>query len=234
MNRFIKTLSGLGEVELVDFMGGDTTVVNSARVSYGKRIDSLQEKDKRLLKFLWDNGHTSPFRHCTIQFRVLAPIFVLRQWMKHQVGCAWNERSGRYTEFEDQYYEPSVYFESDPSIKQGKHTPMEDSQGVDQLFKDSMEDAFSNYQALLMAGVSKEQARAILPVGMLSECYWTCSLHALLHFLELRLDEHSQYETRLFAKEIYELVRQTKSFEVSLDMWKEKFLSSRPEFDFNL
>lgn len=235
--NYKKQLNGIGEVELLDFMGGDITVVNSARVSYGKKVSEMTANDRRLIRFLWSNGHTSPFRHCVIQFRVLAPIFVLRQWMKHQIGCAWNERSGRYTEFSSQFYNPDVIFEADPDVKQGKHSEMKDQtvkKAAKDLMNESMIKSFDTYQDLLEAGLSKEQARTVLPVGMLSECYWTCSLHALLHFLELRLDVHTQHETRLFAKHVYDLVRQTQSFETCLDMWRESFLLERQDFDIQL
>ena len=223
----IKILEGLGEVELVDHMGGDLSVVNSARVSYNKRKKEIDSKDERLIKYLWKNHHTSPFRHSTLQFRVLAPIFVLRQWMKHQVGCAWNERSGRYTEFENESYQPRFLFEDDRSIKQGSAEEQIKDSATMALLNDSLSDSFDNYSVLLKCGVSREQARAVLPVGMLSECYWTCSLHALMHFLTLRLDSHTQYELRLFAREIHSLVKGIPSFSSTLGVWREEFLKDR-------
>ena len=90
---------GSGFVELVDYMGDAVTVVNAARVSHGRQVQELGEADRRLLRYLWEHEHTSPFRHVSLQFHIKAPIFVLRQWMKHQVGCAWNEISGRYVTF---------------------------------------------------------------------------------------------------------------------------------------
>ena len=97
---------GGGLVELVDVMGDAVTVVNAARVSMGRHVTDLGDADRRLLRYLWEHEHTSPFRHVTLQFRIKAPVFVLRQWMKHQVGCAWNEISGRYVTFKDEVWLP--------------------------------------------------------------------------------------------------------------------------------
>lgn len=216
-------LDGLGEVELVEFMGGDLAVVNSARVSYNRKKAKLDNKDRKLINYLWKNKHTSPFRHSTLQFRIKAPLFVIRQWQKHTIGCAWNERSGRYVEFEQEFYNPSFLFESDPKIKQGSAKEKITGHCLT-VFKESVRESFESYHALLAIGVSKEHARTVLPLASITECYWTCSLQALLHFLDLRLDSHSQYEIRLFAIEIYKLVKGLKSFETSLEVWKKDFI----------
>jgi thymidylate synthase (FAD) len=224
-----KRLIGLGEVELVDCMGGDLSTVNSARISYDRRKYEMDSKDERLIEFLWDAGHTSPSRHSVLQFRILAPIFVLRQWMKHTVGCAWNERSGRYVVFELEHFEPQVIFEEDPKVKQGTGTIMEDDIGVKALMRQAFCDAFDNYRTLLECGVAREQARAVLPLGMLTSCMWTVSLQAVLHFLDQRLDDHAQYETRLFAKAVLELMVETGRFQVSLSVWVKGFVEQRPK-----
>ena len=88
-----------GFVKLVDVMGSDKSIVNSARISFAKQVEEIGARDEKLIRYLWEHKHTSPFRHATLQFHIKAPLFVLRQWMKHQVGCAWNEVSGRYVEF---------------------------------------------------------------------------------------------------------------------------------------
>ena len=224
-------LGGVGRLSLVDSMGGDLTIVNSARASYDQQTDTLREKDARLINFLWDNEHTSPFRHSTLQFHITAPIFVLRQWMKHQIGCSWNERSGRYTKFNDEWYRPDVIFKHDPNVKQGSHTKVTD-EAIERILQCQLErsfrEAYENYQHLLSQGISKEQARAVLPVGMMSSCYWTASLQAVMHFLELRLDNHSQYEIRLFASGVYALVKATGKFDHALLGWRERFLQQRP------
>lgn len=100
-------INGLGFVDLVDQMGNSLSIVNAARVSFGKRHQGeLRQQDRKLIKYLWSHKHTSPFRHVTFTFHIKAPIFVLRQWQKHQVGCAWNEISGRYVKFDYEMYQP--------------------------------------------------------------------------------------------------------------------------------
>ena len=116
----------IGFVKLVNQSGGAEEIVNAARVSFGKKIDKIEEKDLKLIRYLWKNKHTSPFRHIHFTFHIKAPIFVLRQWMKHQVGCSWNEISGRYVQFDYEFFCPESW-RSKPngSVKQGSGSPFE-------------------------------------------------------------------------------------------------------------
>jgi len=107
-----------GFVRLVDVMGSDLSVVNSARISFASESETFGARDEKLLKYLWEHRHTSPFRHATLQFHIRAPLFVIRQWQKHQVGCSWNEVSGRYVQFEAEFYTPDVWREQHESNKQ--------------------------------------------------------------------------------------------------------------------
>lgn len=193
---------------LVDVMGDPLSVVNAARVSLGKRSEEMSEKDWSLVKYLWDHEHTSPFRHVQFQFHIRAPIFVLRQWMKHQVGCAWNEISGRYVRFDHEAWEPGEWRRGAEHIKQGSAGPMgaDDALRAQMIYGRAIEASFKAYEELLAVGVAKEQARALLPLSLMSECYWSCSLHALIHFLQLRLATHSQAEIREYASAVRELV----------------------------
>ena len=197
-----------GSVQLVDVMGSPLSVVNSARVSMGKQADDMSEADWRLIDYLWSHEHTSPFRHVQFQFHVKAPVFVLRQWMKHQVGCAWNEISGRYVQFEHEAWSPDAWRAQADKIKQGSAGPMaeDDALRAQMIYDRAIEASFKAYEELLSAGVCKEQARACLPLSLMSECYWSCSLHALIHFLKLRLDHHAQLEIRCFAEAVRESV----------------------------
>ena len=199
-----------GSVQLIDVMGSALSVVNSARVSMGKRAEEMSDKDWRLIDYLWSHEHTSPFRHVQFQFHLSAPIFVLRQWMKHQVGCAWNEISGRYVEFNNQYWSPDAWRAQSSSVKQGSAGPMADDDALraEMIYSRAIEASHAAYEELLRAGVCKEQARAVLPVSLMSECYWTCSLHALIHFLRQRLDSHAQAEIRAYAEAVRESVEQ--------------------------
>lgn len=197
-----------GFVSLVDHMGSDLSVVNAARVSFGKRTEKFRPRDKKLIKYLWEHKHSSPFRHASVQLHIKAPIFVLRQWMKHQVGCSWNEISGRYVEFDCEYYTPSYFRVQSKDNKQGSegavHPDIEEK--AQKIYWDSCNKAMCAYEALLHAGVCKEQARMVLPLNLYSECYWTCSLQALMHFLVLREDSHSQWEIQEYAKAVRNLV----------------------------
>jgi thymidylate synthase (FAD) len=128
--------------------------------------------------------------------------------MKHQVGCAWNEISGRYVELDESFWSPRVWREQSASVKQGSGGALEQSGQIDAhfVYVEAINAAVAAYQRLLQMGVCKEQARAILPVATMSECYWTCSLHALIHFLNQRLDGHAQQEIREYAQAVSELV----------------------------
>jgi thymidylate synthase (FAD) len=197
-----------GSVQLVDVMGSPLSVVNSARVSMGKQADDMSEADWRLIDYLWSHEHTSPFRHVQFQFHVKAPVFVLRQWMKHQIGCAWNEISGRYVQFDHEAWSPDAWRAQADKIKQGSAGPMaeDDALRAQMIYDRAIEASFRAYEELLSAGVCKEQARACLPLSLMSECYWSCSLHALIHFLKLRLDHHAQVEIRAYARAVRESV----------------------------
>lgn len=193
-----------GSVQLIDVMGSPLSIVNSARVSMGKQADEMSEADWRLIDYLWSHEHTSPFRHVQFQFHVRAPVFVLRQWMKHQVGCAWNEISGRYVQFDHEAWSPDAWRAQADKIKQGSAGPMveDDALRAQMIYDRAIEASFKAYEELLSAGVCKEQARACLPLSLMSECFWSCSLHALIHFLKLRLDHHAQAEIRAYAKAV--------------------------------
>lgn len=203
-----KTVLDKGFVSLVDSMGSDLSVVNSARVSFGKKKDAFDNKDKRLIKYLWKNKHSSPFRHASLQFHIKAPIFVLRQWMKHQVGCSWNEISGRYVEFDYDFYTPNHFRVQSKNNKQGSEGAVDPitEQQAQEIYWDTCDNAMQSYSALLNMGVAKEQARMVLPLNLYSECYWTASLQAVLHFLVLRCDHHAQWEIREYATAVKELI----------------------------
>ena len=211
---------GGGLVELVDVMGDAVTVVNAARVSMGRHVTDLGDADRRLLRYLWEHEHTSPFRHVTLQFRIKAPVFVLRQWMKHQVGCAWNEISGRYVTFKDEVWLPQMWRAQSAKLKQGSEGPLDDVDALaaSLIYQEAVTQSLMAYHHLLRLGVAKEQARLILPLSLMSECYWTASLHAVIHFLKLRLDLHAQEEIRDFARAVEKLVRLDAGMDYILDI----------------
>jgi thymidylate synthase (FAD) len=209
---------GTGFVVLEASMGSAVSIVNAARVSMGKKVEQITEPDRRLLRYLWEHEHTSPFRHVQLQFHIKAPVFVLRQWMKHQVGCAWNEISGRYVTFDQEAWTPDVWRSQSPVIKQGSGADLEDGSDAAELYASAMRNSFNAYEALLALGVAKEQARLVLPLSLMSECYWTASLQAVIHFLRLRQDGHAQAEIRAYADAIRELVKQVEGLDLVLSI----------------
>ncbi|WP_223066060.1 FAD-dependent thymidylate synthase [Paenibacillus caui] len=209
-----------GYVRLVNHMGSDLTVVNSARVSYAKESKELNEKDIRLLKFLAREGHTSPFRHVILQFEIYAPLMVARQWWKYIVGSAhyegtgdsleaWNESSRRYITEEPTFYVPAFdEWRSQPeNSKQGSGDIVSWEIGkkyTDELFK-YIESGVQKYEEALKDGICAEQARLFLPAyGMYVRWYWTASLQSVSHFLNQRLEHDAQKEIQEYAKAILE------------------------------
>lgn len=231
-----------GYIELDDgmFKEPKLKVVNTARVSYAKRSESLGDKDIRLIEFLLSSGHSSVLRHSYYSFRIKAPLFVFRQAWKYQVGSqwmeseeftdtgsieildsSWNEQSGRFTEFQPEFYIPTELRKQSKSNKQGSDglvtelIEIEDLSGhgitselytpIDYL-EESIQQSFQHYQTLIGIGVAREQARLVLPVNLYSECIWTCSLQTILYFLSQRLKQDAQFEIRQYALAIRELM----------------------------
>jgi thymidylate synthase (FAD) len=199
-----------GFVEVIDSLGNDLTVVNSARVSFGKRKTKFDNSDRRLVRYLAKYKHYSPFRHLQVQFHVKAPEFVMRQWYKHVVGIettsnssvkdhAWNEISGRYVEVEE-YYIPELFRAQSDDNKQASEGEVELQEECLRTWNDSLEHAKIFYDGLLRRGVAKEQARAILPLSQYTEVYWTASFQGIMNFIELRDETTAQWEIREYAK----------------------------------
>jgi thymidylate synthase (FAD) len=209
-----------GYVFLIDQLGTDLDIVNAARVSFNKESHALTPKDERLLKYLWQNQHTSPFRMVTCKFKIKAPIFVLRQWMKHVVGCTWNEVSARYTEVKHECFTPDTWRLQHETSKQSSYGQVDKliSDEADKRLLESYEIAYKNYRWMLDHGICREQARMQLPVGTYSECIWKADLQAVFNFLSLRLDPHAQEEIREYAKEVHRLV--SIAFPEATRMWE--------------
>ena len=190
------------EVKLIDVMGTDLTVVNAARVSFGKKKEKFEDGDEKLIKYLAEHNHWSPFGHCMLQFHIKAPIFVARQLVKHQVGLVWNEISRRYVDTVPEFYEVDKWRGQPIDKKQGSDGEVE-KQGSCMYSKQMVENnAIIAYNDLLGAGVAPEQARMVLPQSLMTEWYWSGSLYAFARVCNLRCAEDAQYETRLIANEI--------------------------------
>ena len=208
-----------GFVEVIDSLGNDLTVVNSARVSFGKRKKYWDKSDGHLVRYLAKHKHFSPFRHLQVQFHIKAPEFVMRQWYKHVVGIettstsvtkdhAWNEISGRYVPVEDYYYPPYFRKQSDDN-KQGSEGNIEDQKQGYFLWEKGLHQIQETYKELLELGVAKEQARAILPLSQYTEVYWTASFQAIMNFIELRDESTAQWEIQEYAQTVKELMFDT-------------------------
>ncbi len=191
------------KVKLIDHFGSDLTVVNCARVSFNRESKQLVQKDERLIKYLLKHEHTSPFRHCFLQWKIEAPIFILRQWQKHQVGCSWNEMSRRYVDTPPEVYcFDEWHSRPDQSIKQGAGSALNEDEQVicNRLYERAVSKSLEVYDDLLTMGVAPEQARAVLPQGMITSCVWSASLQSALHFVRLRLSHDAQSEIRQYAQ----------------------------------
>jgi thymidylate synthase (FAD) len=211
MNEIINVLDK-GYVRLVNVMGSDLSVANSARVSYDKESTELSEKDARLIRFLAREGHTSPFRHATLQFEMYAPLMVARQHWKYVVGSdhtmdAWNESSRRYITEEPAFYVPQAneWRSAPENSKQGSGKPVIPEIGL--YFTKNLEKLIAEGERLyckaIEEGICAEQARLFLPAyGMYVRYYWTASLQSVAHFLQQRLAHDSQVEIQEYAKAV--------------------------------
>ena len=203
-----------GFVRLVDSMGGDDAIVQSARVSYGKGTSKVSQ-DRGLIRYLMRHRHTTPFEMVEFKFHCKMPIFVARQWVRHRTANI-NEYSLRYSEARDEFYYPepdNIEFQSALN-KQGRmgEVDSELKQKVQRYFKEISERSFEIYSELNEAGVARELARAVLPVNLYTEWYWKNDLHNLLHFIGLRSDGHAQYEIRVFSDAMASFVKEVAPF----------------------
>jgi thymidylate synthase (FAD) len=184
-------------------------VANAARVSFGKQKEVFEEGDAKLVTYLAEHEHTSPFRHTALTLHVKAPIFVFRQWMKHRIGSEFNEISGRYVEFpEEEFYIPEYFRRQAKVNKQGSEGTIQEELHTRAMssYLESCRSSVSHYKELLSLGVCREQARCVLPVGLYSEVYWTVSLQAVAHFIRLRADHHAQWEIQQYAAAVRQIV----------------------------
>lgn len=206
-----------GFVRLVDRMGSDLSVVRAARVSYDAawRAGEDQGSDERLIRYLWKNHHTTPFEAVTFSFEVKAPIFVFRQWHRHRTWT-FNELSARYRELPEEFYvpEPAAIGTQSTSSKQARDISVGLADCLRthrehelEAYRHQCEDAFERYRQLLTNGWPRELARMVLPLSTYSHMFATVDLLNLLKFLTLRSHEHAQYEIRVYAEAMRDLVR---------------------------
>jgi thymidylate synthase (FAD) len=208
-----------GYVRYINHMGSDLDIVNAARVSYAKEVDSLSERDERLVAFLWRDKHYSTFRHSVLSFEVRAPLMIARQWYKHAVASAhwegqfgWNENSRRYVTEEPEFYIPAENeWRSKPAnSKQGSGDPVDSADGL-WLTHDLLvyiQEGINLYNAAMGSGVCAEQARLFLPAyGMYVNWRWTVSLDGVINFLNLRMADDAQKEFEPYTNAVITIVK---------------------------
>lgn len=197
-----------GFVRLVDVMGDDSSIVQAARVSYGKGTKTIHE-DEGLIRYLLRHQHTTPFEMVEFKFHCRMPIFVARQWIRHRTANV-NEMSARYSEMPDIFYQPKPEDCTTQSTKNrqgGTDKQIEGAVYVARTFGKTQALIYEEYQGYLSKKMRRELARINLPVSLYTEWYWKIDLHNLFHFLKLRLDGHAQYEIREFAQAMSTLVK---------------------------
>lgn len=217
-----------GFVRVVDYMGGDINVVRAARVSYDAawRAGEDDKGDAKLINYLWSHHHTTPFEAVTFTFEVKAPIFVIRQWHRHRTW-SYNELSARYKELPEEFYIPnsSIIGEQSKSNKQMRNIDQEvDVEQLQKRYRECIElrnhneESFALYRTLMTKGWPRELARSVLPVSTYTHMFATVNLLNLLKFLTLRTHSHAQYEIRVYAEAMLELIREI--VPVSVAAWE--------------
>lgn len=199
-----------GFVRLIDYMGSDESIVQAARVSYGRGTRPVHQ-DRGLIRYLMRHQHTTPFEMVEFKFHCKLPIFVARQWIRHRTASV-NEYSLRYSEAQNEFYipDPDVIRKQSETNRQGRSTesvPSELQNQVLGILKQHTQQLWNDYQQLEQLEIARELARINLPVSLYTEWYWKIDLHNLLHFLKLRLDPTAQYEIRVYAETIARIVK---------------------------
>lgn len=215
-----KHLLDKGEIGLITYNGSDASIAADARISYKKGTKQVSS-DAQLIRYLVRHKHTSPLEQTFLKFYIKAPILVMRQWMRHRTW-SYNEVSGRYSEIVDEAYLPlpEHVTTQDARNKQARtDTPVEDSHGVVESMTVEQDVVFDNYRKYLDAGVARETARNNLPLSTYTEVVACVDLHNLLHFMQLRCSAHAQYEIRVYADAIHEMVKGL--FPAVVDAWED-------------
>lgn len=203
-----------GFIRLVDSMGDDMSAVRAARVSYGKETKG-EEADKKLIQYLLDNKHETPFEMITFTFHIRCPIFIARQWFRHRIGSyvedSFNEISRRYTTVNaTDFWVPNEWRINDKGNKQSSSVLELSEKEKAELYKiyhEALDECESAYNKLIELGIAREQARAVLPMAAYTEFYWSVNARSLFNFLRLRMHESAQWEIQEYAREILKIVK---------------------------
>ena len=200
---------GIGSVEYVSHMGDDRTVVNAARVSFGKEVEKVSAKDKKLISYLIKHRHTSTLEHCAVTFRFKVPLFIRSQHHRHRTW-SYNEISRRYTDFNLEFYEPKEFRKQSTSNRQAStdnliNPILSCGSDCDELVEMHHQMSLDLYNKMLEAGVCREQARGVLPQNLYTEYYGTCNLNNLIKFIDLRIHQGAQWEIQQVAEAVLEI-----------------------------
>jgi len=202
-----------GLIRVIDYMGNDAAITQAARVSYGKGTKAVQN-DEGLIRYLMRHWHSTPFEMCEVKFHVKLPVFVARQWIRHRTANV-NEYSARYSILDREFYIPSPEHLAAQSVinNQGRGEALtgDEAQRVLDYLKGDSETAYDHYEQMIsdegQQGLARELARMNLPANIYTQWYWKVDLHNLFHFLRLRADSHAQYEIRVYAEKMCEIVK---------------------------
>ena len=221
---------GIGCVEYVDHMGTDTTVVNAARVSFGKHKEVIDEKDEKLIRYLIKHRHSSPFEHCSVTFRFTVPLFVRSQHHRHRTW-SYNEISRRYTSYDIKFYEPSAFRAQHESNRQAsipdvQHDPVLYPNIFDEHIGETASEVVARhhkeslklFNLLIDKGVCREQARGVLPQNMYTQYYGTVNMSNLIKFIDLRIHEGAQWEIQKVAEACRDVA--TRLWPISMDAYR--------------
>ncbi|NJK37932.1 MAG: FAD-dependent thymidylate synthase [Oscillatoriales cyanobacterium RM2_1_1] len=209
---------GKSRIELINSMGSDLDIVNDARASFEKVSKKLSEQDIKLIKYLIDHDHTSPFRGVVFKFKIKAPLFVCRQWWKHVIASnhndeqlGWNEKSFRYVSIDDgdDFYIPKTFRQQAKSNKQATEGFIDETANLQalEIYSRQCDQSYTAYRQLLDLGVGREQARGVLVPSVYTSWVWTVSLQALLNFIQLRLGSGAQNEIAAYADGLLKIIK---------------------------
>lgn len=215
----------MSSVELLEVFGNDDMIANVARVSYAKESSNYtNEQNGKLLRYLWNHNHVSPFKHPQVQFRVKCPIYVERQIFKHIIGISTNSISGRYVDFSDTYTRIDEWRKQSKDSKQGSEGVIDLPSLASDIEQNVIGYCKESYRSLIELGVSKEQARTVLPLNLNTEFIWTGSLLAFIHMCNLRLKKDAQKETREVVAEMVKELIKTKNFSQTFNIVSKDWL----------
>jgi len=218
---------GIGKVDYICHMGSDVSVVNSARVSFGKEVEEVSQKDKKLINYLIKHRHTSTLEHCTVTFRIKVPLYIRSQHHRHRTW-SYNEISRRYTDFNLEFYEPKAFRTQHKSNRQASNTDDLINPATDQndpyteVVKAHHTKSLELFNNLIKAGVCREQARGVLPQNLYTEYYATTNLNNLFKFIDLRIHEGAQWEIQQLAKGMLDII--TELYPTTVEAWKENMV----------